>query len=67
MTHRHEVQAAIAKDVVMKYTPHVSFHLDESIAQGDHILKLIADLEAEHPDWPTRPTPPTENEHEPKI
>ena len=58
ISHRHEVQAAIAKDVVMKYTPQVSFELDKSIAKGDHVLKLISDLEAEHPDWPTKPPEP---------
>lgn len=58
VSHRHEVQAAIAKHVVMKYTPQVSFQLDKSLAKGDHVLKLISDLEHEHPDWPTKPPEP---------
>ena len=66
--HRRDVQTVIAKDVVMKYTPQVSFELDTSIALGDNVLKMIADLETEHPDWPTAaPEEPTENEDEPKV
>ena len=47
--HRKEVQASIAKNVVLKYTPHISFELDHSIEKGDHILNLIAKLEDENP------------------
>ena len=43
--HRTEVQASIAKNVVLKYTPHVHFELDRSIKQGDHVLDIIAKLE----------------------
>jgi len=48
--HRKDIQASIAKNVVMKYTPHVNFELDHSIEQGDHILNIIAKLEDEHPE-----------------
>jgi len=47
--HRKEVQAGIAKHVVLKYTPQISFELDHSIEKGDHILNLIAKLEDENP------------------
>lgn len=48
--HRKDFQASIAKNVVLKYTPHVNFELDHSIEQGDHILNIIAKLEDEHPE-----------------
>jgi ribosome-binding factor A len=48
--HRKDIQASIAKNVVMKYTPHVNFELDHSIEEGDHILNIIAKLEVEHPE-----------------
>lgn len=48
--HRREIQSAIARDIVLKYTPQVSFELDHSIEQGDHVLDVIARLEQEHPD-----------------
>lgn len=47
--HRKEIQSNIAKHVVLKYTPQVSFELDHSIEKGDHILNLIAKLEDENP------------------
>lgn len=48
--HRKDVQAAVAKNVVLKYTPHITFELDHSIEQGSHVLDVIAQLEQEHPD-----------------
>lgn len=48
--HRKEVQGAIAKHVVLKYTPHINFELDHSIEKGSHVLDVIARLEQEHPE-----------------
>jgi len=48
--HRREIQGGVAKHVVLKYTPHISFELDHSIEQGDHILNLIAKLEDDNPE-----------------
>lgn len=45
--HRRALQARINRDVHLKYTPHLSFHLDGSIAHGDHILHVLSELEAE--------------------
>ena len=58
---RGMLQHEMTKTVILKYTPHIHFDLDQSLAQGDHILGIISKLEAEHPDWPERPepTPPT--------
>lgn len=46
-SHRREIQASIAKNIVLKYTPQVSFELDHSIEQGDHVLDVITRLEAD--------------------
>lgn len=50
--HRAAIQEHVGKHVILKYTPQVSFELDESIKKGDHVLHMISELEAEHPDWP---------------
>ena len=49
--HRKQLQDIINRRITMKYTPHLDFQLDESIAKGDDVLALIAEMEAEHPDW----------------
>jgi len=46
-SHRRDIQASIAKNIVLKYTPQVSFESDHSIEQGDHVLDVIARLEAD--------------------
>lgn len=49
--HRIELQNAINRDIRMKYTPQLLIELDHSIAKGDQVLSLIAEMEAEHPEW----------------
>lgn len=44
--HRRDIQQAIAKHIVLKYTPQISFEIDHSIEQGAHVLDVIAQLEA---------------------
>ncbi len=46
--HRGAIQHLMSKAVILKYTPVLSFELDESIEQGDHVLQLISKMEAEH-------------------
>lgn len=56
--HRPEFQAAISKNVVLRYTPHLKFVLDHSIAEGDQVLNLIQRMEASGeiaPDSPDLP------------
>ena len=43
--HRGEFQRLINKNLTLKYTPCLSFELDTSIEQGDHILNLLSDME----------------------
>lgn len=54
---RGMLQHEMSREVILKYTPHITFELDESLVKGDHVLGLISKLEAEHPDWPERPEP----------
>lgn len=49
--HRREFQDGINRRIKMKYTPQLSFELDESIAKGDDVLALISEMEADHPEW----------------
>lgn len=53
--HRKELQDIINRRITMKYTPQLVFELDESIAKGDDVLALIAEMEAEHPEWDRNP------------
>lgn len=49
--HRRELQSSIGRHVIMKYTPHLTFQLDESVELGGHVLDLIQEMEREHPEW----------------
>jgi len=42
--HRPTLQAALSRNVVLKYTPHLIFHLDESIKRGARVLEILDDL-----------------------
>jgi ribosome-binding factor A len=58
--HRVDFQAAIHDHIVLRYTPHLHFVLDHSVAQGDHILQLLQQMEetgAVAPDEPTDDDP----------
>lgn len=51
MHHRGDLQAIIGRNVTMKYTPHLTIILDDSLEEGDRILHLIEDIEQAHPEW----------------
>jgi ribosome-binding factor A len=42
--HRPALQAELSRHVVLKYTPHLVFHLDESIKRGARVLEILDDL-----------------------
>lgn len=50
--HRPALQANLARNVVLKYTPHLVFHLDDSIERGARVIEIMQEIE----------TPPRENE-----
>src|SRR5215467_9977535 len=43
--HRHALQAELSRHVVLKYTPHLIFHIDHSIERGARVLEILEDLE----------------------
>jgi ribosome-binding factor A len=43
--HRPALQAELSLHVVLKYTPHLVFHLDDSIERGARVLEILQDLE----------------------
>jgi ribosome-binding factor A len=46
--HRAAFQAELARHIVLKYTPHLVFHLDDSIERGARIIEIMQELEAPH-------------------
>ena len=50
---RVELQRELAKRVVLKYTPHLHFKLDEAAERGDRILQILSGLNL--PDPPPAP------------
>jgi ribosome-binding factor A len=42
--HRSALQAELSRNVVLKYTPHLIFHLDESIKRGARVLEILDNL-----------------------
>jgi ribosome-binding factor A len=50
---RAALQADLSKHLVLKYTPHLVFHLDDSIERGARVLAILQEIE---------PPPSAENE-----
>lgn len=42
--HRSEIQQLINRDLSLKYTPRLSFELDDSVRRGDDILQILKEL-----------------------
>jgi len=45
-SHRPALQAELARHVTMKYTPHLIFHLDDSIERGTRVIEIMQEMEA---------------------
>ena len=43
--HRGMLQRELAKRVVLKYTPHLNFHLDDSIERGTRVIEILQKIE----------------------
>ncbi len=43
--HRVPLQTQLARHVVLKYTPHLIFHLDNSIERGTRIIEILQEIE----------------------
>jgi ribosome-binding factor A len=44
-SHRATLQAELACHVTMKYTPHLVFHLDDSIERGARVIEILQEIE----------------------
>ena len=42
---RAALQTELARHVVLKYTPHLIFHLDDSIERGTRVLEILQEME----------------------
>src|SRR5438046_9588100 len=43
--HRPALQAELSRHVVLQYTPHLIFHLDDSIERGARVLEILQNIE----------------------
>jgi ribosome-binding factor A len=44
---RPALQAELSRKVVLKYTPHLVFHLDRSIERGSRIIEIMDKIDSE--------------------
>jgi ribosome-binding factor A len=42
---RARIQGLVAKEVILKYTPHLRFVVDDSVERGNRVLRIIEELE----------------------
>lgn len=54
---RGDIQAQLGHAVVLRYTPHLTFVLDDSIERGDRVLRILDEIEHQLPDDPGSATP----------
>ena len=54
---RPRIQSLVAQAVVLRYTPVLQFELDDTIERGNHILKLLEEIEKTLPPEPKPPPP----------
>ena len=43
--HRKRIQGLVAHSVILKYTPHLRFVLDESVERGNRVLRILDELD----------------------
>ncbi len=46
---RARIQDLVAKAVILKYVPRLRFRVDDSVARGNRVLEIIAELERTFP------------------
>jgi len=49
MQHRKRIQGLVARAVVLKYTPTLSFQIDDSVIRGNRVVQIIEELEKAAP------------------
>jgi ribosome-binding factor A len=45
--HRPALQSELARRITMKFTPHLIFHHDESIARGSRVLEILQQIDSD--------------------
>ena len=45
-SHRVVLQTELACHVVLKYTPHLVFHLDDSVERGTRVIEILQKIES---------------------
>jgi ribosome-binding factor A len=43
--HSAAIQSLLSKNVIIKYTPRLTFELDDSVELGDRVLQIISEME----------------------
>ena len=43
--HRKRIQALVGRAIVLKYTPKLRFLMDDSVARGNRVLAILAEIE----------------------
>ena len=56
------IQGLIGRAVVLKYTPHLKFVMDEAIERGNRVLEILDEIEKGNPSAPADLTQPSANE-----
>jgi ribosome-binding factor A len=42
---RSEIQHELGRSIVLRFTPKIQFHLDESVERGNRVLSILEELE----------------------
>ncbi len=42
---RGQIQYELGRSIVLRYTPKIEFHLDESVERGNRVLSILEELE----------------------
>jgi ribosome-binding factor A len=50
--HRKRIQGMVGSAVVLKYTPELRFVIDESVARGNRVLRILEEIEKTLPQAP---------------
>jgi ribosome-binding factor A len=63
---RAVLQHLLSKRIILKYTPHLHFKLDESIERGTRVIKILEQIEIppDEPESPEEPRPPSDPSHD---
>ena len=43
--HRATLQADLSRHVILKYTPHLIFHLDDSVERGARVIEILQEID----------------------